>query len=221
MPNRFRISLCAAALAAIPLATADSLEADSTVLLAGETFQMNYLAEQSTSQDVYLATFVDGALMFVNEQGGFTPYTAGKPTPARLKAPASGSYPLVSFTMPAGFYRSFTFYKATGKPGSDVLAAGNLDPATLRTLSVSFTAKPGTAGAAAVNGGALYAAHCSSCHGEDPTGNQNNILRATDPLITAAAIRNPAGKMGQLSALTSDEITAIAAWVSHPRFDCH
>lgn len=221
MSNRFKISLCAAALSTIPLATADSLVADSTVLLAGETFQMNYLAEQSTSQDVYLATFVDGALMFVDERGGFTPYTAGAATPPRLKAPAAGSYKLLSFTMPAGFYRSFTFYKATGKPGGDVLAAGNLDPASLRTLSVSFTRKPDASGTPVVNGGALYAAHCSSCHGDDPTENQGNILKSTDPLATSAAIRTSTGKMSHLAALNSEEIAAIAAWVSHPRFDCH
>ncbi|MBS4098571.1 MAG: cytochrome c [Sulfuricella sp.] len=221
MQTRIKAALCATLLSAIPLAAADSLVADSTVLLAGETFQMNYLTETPASQNIYVATVVDGNLLFLDENGGLVPYTAGQPTPARLKAPAAGSYKVISFTMPEGFYRNFTFYKATGKPGSDLLAAGNYDAASLRTLSVSFTAKPGTAGAAAVNGGALYAAHCSSCHNEDPTGNLGNILKGTDPLATTAAIKNPAGKMGHLAALTSDEITAIAAWISHPRFDCH
>lgn len=219
MRNTFKTLFLAAAFA-VPAALADSLTADSTVLLAGETFQMNYLAETASSDDVYVATLIDGKLVFLDHNGGLVPYVAGQPTPARFKAPASGSYKVISFTMPEGFYRNFTFYKATGKPGSDLLA-GNYDPASLRTLSVSFTAKAGTPGVSAVNGGALYAAHCASCHGEDPTGNQNNIMKATDPLTTSAAIRKAGGKMGHLGALTSDEITAIAAWVSHPRFDCH
>jgi mono/diheme cytochrome c family protein len=221
MYNRIKAGFVLLAVAVFPSALADSLVSDATVLLVGETFQMNYLAETAASQDVYVATVIDGKLVFLDENGGLVSYVPGQPTPARLKAPASGSYKVIAFTMPEGFYRNFTFYKATGKPGSDVLAAGNYDPASLRTLSVSFTAKPGTAGVSAVNGGALYAAHCSSCHGEDPTGNQDNILKATDPLATSAAIRKAGGKMGHLSALTGDEITAIAAWVSHPRFDCH
>lgn len=212
--------LAAACLAGAPFALADSFTASNTVFLPGETLVLAYTADQAKTQDLYLAFMLNNTLMFMDGSGGFAPYAPGTPTPARLKNPAAGTHNLLSFTQPSGFYENLTVYQALGKPGSDLLAPGNYDPASLRMVNVSFTQVPGTG--SAINGGALYAAHCSTCHDEDPSGNRNNIRNGINPQATLAAIQqNKGGGMGKLSPLTNNEIIAIAAWISNPRFDCH
>lgn len=210
---------CAAGLAVAPLAPADSFTASNTVFLPGETLVLSYTADQAKTQDLYLAIRLNDAILFMDEKGGFSPYTPGIPTPARLKTPAAGTHNLLSFTPPSGFYQNVIVYQALGKPGSDVLASGNYDPQSLHMTSVSFTQMPGPG--SAINGGALYAAHCSGCHGEDPSSNLNNIRNGINPQVTQTAIQQNKGGMGTLSPLTGNEVIAIAAWISNPRFDCH
>lgn len=211
---------CLAGLAGAPLASADSFTASNTVFLPGETLVLAYTADQAKTQDLYLAFMLNNTLMFMDGNGKFASYTPGTPTPARLKTPAAGPHNLLTFTPPSGFYENVMIYQAFGKPGSDLLAPGNYDPATLRMASVSFTQMPGSG--SAINGGALYAAHCSACHDEDPSSNRNNIRNGINPQVTLAAIRqNKGGGMGALSPLTTNEVIAVAAWISNPRFDCH
>jgi len=212
--------LAVAYLAGAPFALADSFTASNTVFLPGETLVLAYTADQAKTQDLYLAFMLNNTLMFMDGNGGFAPYAPGAPTPARLKTPAAGTHNLLSFTQPSGFYENLTVYQALGKPGSDLLASGNYDSASLRMVNVSFTQVPGSG--SAINGGALYAAHCSTCHDEDPSSNRNNIRNGINPQATLAAIQqNKGGGMGKLSPLTNNEIIAIAAWISNPRFDCH
>lgn len=210
---------CLAGLAGVPFALADSFTASNTVFLPGETLVLAYTADQAKTQDLYLAFVLNNTLLFMDGNGGFAPYTPGQPTPARLKGPAAGTYNLLTFTPPSGFYENLMVYQALGKPGSDLLAPGNYDPQSLRVVSVSFTQMPGMG--SAINGGALYAAHCSSCHNDDPSSNRNNIRNGINPQNTLAAIQQNKGGMGALSPLTNNEVIAIAAWISNPRFDCH
>ncbi len=202
---------CTVALAGIPLAFADSFTANLTSVTPGQTLELTFQANQALSQDVYLATMLNGALLFVNEQGNVVPYQAGTATPPRLKAPGAGSHKLLSFTMPDGFFQNLTLYQVAGKPGSDLLAGGNYDPATLRTLNVSFTAKP-----AGATGRTLYADNCASCHGANPTANLSGIRKGSDAQAITTAIQRDKGGMGYLSTLSSSELTAIAQWIANP-----
>ncbi len=210
---------CLAGLAGAPSAAADNFTANNTVFLPGETLVLTYTADQAKTQDLYLAIMLNNSLLFMDEKGGFSSYAPGKPTPARLKAPAAGIHNLLSFTPPAGFYENVVVYQALGKSGSDLLAPGNYDPQSLRMTNVSFTQAPGAG--SAINGGALYAAHCAACHNEDPVSNRNNIQKGVNSQNTLAAIQQDKGGMGKLSPLTGNEIIAIAAWITNPRFDCH
>lgn len=209
---------CLAGLAGASFALADSFTASNTVFLPGETLVLAYTADQAKTQDLYLAFMVNDTLLFLGEKG-LAPYTPGTPTPALLKSPAAGTYNLLTFTQPNGFYQNMTVYQLLGKPGADLLAPGNFDPQSLHMVSLSFTQMPGAG--SAVNGGALYAAHCSSCHSDDPSSNRNNVRNGINPQATLAAIRQNKGDMGKLSPLTSNEVIAIAAWITNPRFDCH
>lgn len=210
---------CVAGLAGASFALADSFSASNTVFLPGETLVLAYTADQAKTQDLYLAFLANGSLYFLGEKEGLVPYAPGVPTPARLKSPAAGTYNLLTFTQPTGFYQSMVVYQVLGKPGGDLLAPGNLDPQSAHMVSLSFTQAPGAG--SAVNGGALYAAHCSSCHTDDPSGNRNNVRNGVNPQATLAAIQQNKGGMGKLSPLTTNEIIAIAAWITNPRFDCH
>lgn len=210
---------CVAGLTGTPLTLADNFTASNTVFLPGETLVLSYTADQAKTQDLYLALAVNGTLLFMNESGGFSPYSPGTPTPARLRTPAAGTHNLLTFTQPSGFYQNLVVYQVLGRPGGDLLAPGNLDFQSLRMTSVSFTQMPGQG--SAINGGALYAAHCSGCHNEDPGSNHNNIRNGINPQVTLAAIRQNKGGMGTLSPLTDNEVISIAAWISNPRFDCH
>ncbi|MBS4098572.1 MAG: c-type cytochrome [Sulfuricella sp.] len=206
---------CAAALGAAPLTGADSFTANLATVNPGQTLELTYQADAPLSTDVYLAAQYNGALLFVDEQGGIVAYQPGTATPPRLRSPGAGSHKLFSFAMPEGFYTSLTFYQVAGKPGSDLLGTGNYDSATLRTVSVSFAAK--TAGASGGgNGRALYAENCTSCHGPNPGENIANIQSGGDAQKTITAIKKDSGGMKYLSFLTSDEISAIAKWIANP-----
>lgn len=204
-------ALCAVVLAGVPLAIADSFTSNLTSVTPGQTLELTFQANQALNQDVYLATQLNGALLFVNEQGNVVPYQAGLPTPPRLKTPGAGSHKLLSFTMPDGFFQNLTLYQVAGNPGSDLLAGGNYDPATLRTLNVSFTAKP-----AGATGRTLYTDHCASCHGPNPADNLSGIRKGSDAQATVTAIARDKGGMGYLSTLSSAEISAIAQWIANP-----
>lgn len=202
---------------AASLSVADSFTANRTVVHPGETLELTYTADQSGSQDIYLALSANNALLFMNENGGFSPYVPGAPTPARLRTPAAGSHTLLSFTMPDGFFMNLTAYQVAGRPGGDLLAPGNFDPTSLRALNLSFvqgTTTPTPTPSA--SGRSLYSAHCAACHGENPASNIYNILRGTNPQTTIAAINTDKGGMGYLSTLTGEENNAIAAWISNP-----
>lgn len=89
---------------------------------------------------------------------------------------------------------------------------------------VLFATAPARA-ADALRGKALYAStpggiSCanSSCHGPDPTQNQNKILNgANNPSLIQAAINNNTGGMGiYKTALTSTDIADIAAYLGNP-----
>ncbi len=203
-------------------ALADSLTASNTVFLPGETMTLTYTADQAVTQDVYLWFEFGDKVMFMDENGGMSDYVAGAATPARLNKPAAGRYRLLTFTQPNWFYSSAVAYLAAGKPGSDALVPGNLDSQSLRAQPLSFTEVPGKGVAAAVNGGALYAGHCASCHEDDPgLNNRNRVRNGIDPKATRAAIQQNKGGMGVLSPLSYSELIAIAAWIANPRFDCH
>lgn len=207
-------AITAASLAGVPLALADSFTANLTTVTPGQTLELSYQADQALAQDIYLAAQFNGALLFVDGQGGVVPYQAGVPTPARLAAPGAGSHRLFSFTMPEGFYTSLTFYQVAGRPGSDLLAPGNFDAATLRTVAVAFTAK--SQGADSGDGGKLYAAACASCHSPAPGDNIAGIQAGVNPEKTLTAIQKNAGGMKYLSYLSNDEIAAIAKWIANP-----
>lgn len=64
-------------------------------------------------------------------------------------------------------------------------------------------AENGSAGAASVDGAALYAANCSSCHGDS-----KKHAAAAD---VHKAIDGNLGEMGSLKGLTAAQIDAIAA----------
>lgn len=204
---------CAAVLAGASLSDADSFTANLATVNPGQTLELTYQADAQLAQDVYLAAQYNGALLFVNEQGGIVAYQPGSATPPRLRAPAAGSHKLFSFTMPEGFYTNLTFYSVAGKPGSDLLAAGNYDPATLRSVSVNFAAK---SQATSGNGKALYAENCASCHGPNPAENVANIKLGVDPQATSNAIKKDTGGMRYLSTLSSAEISAIAGYIANP-----
>lgn len=207
------VTLCAAALGSFPSAFADSFTANLATVTPGETLTLTYQADQALTQDVYLATIFNGALLFFNEQGGVVPYQAGTPTPPRLRFPAAGSHNVLSFTMPDGFYNNLTLYLASGVPGSDLLAGSNYDPASLRTLNVNFTAKQQTSTA---SGRSLYTANCASCHGSDPAQNNSGVRKGSDPAALTQAIQRDKGGMRYLSTLSSEEIAAIAQWIGNP-----
>lgn len=206
----------AAALAlgvAASLSVADSFTANRAVAQPGDRVELTYTADQTSSQDIYLVTVIDKTILFMGENGGFTPYTPGTATPARLKSPAAGSYTLLSFVAPEGFLGDMPFGQLAGKPDSDLLVAGNYDPASLRVVSVSFTQRTVTP---AADGRSLYATHCAACHDANPRNNRDNILKGTDPQSTLDAIKKDSGGMGYLSTLSADEINAIAAWIGNP-----
>lgn len=198
---------------AASLSVADSLNANRTVVQPGETLELTFTANQASSQDIYLALMLDNALLFVDANGGITPYTPGTATPARLKSPAAGNHSLLTFTMPDGFFKNVTVYQAAGMPGSDVLLPGNYDPTSLHSVNLSFTQKTV---APTVDGRALYATNCASCHGSSPRNNYSGILRGTSAQATLNAIRSGRGGMDYLSTLSDSEISAIAAWISNP-----
>lgn len=200
---------------AASLSVADSLTANRTVVQPGETLELTYTADQASSQDIYLALMLDNTLLFVDGNGGIAPYAPGTATPARLKSPAAGSYKLLAFTMPDGFFKNVTVYQAAGKPGSDLLGAGNYDPASLHTVNLSFIQRASTP-ATTVDGRSLYAAHCASCHDANPRKNRDNILKGVSPQSTLDAIKGDKGGMGYLSSLSNEEIQAIATWISNP-----
>jgi mono/diheme cytochrome c family protein len=209
-------------LSGIPLALADSMTTSNSVFLPGETMTLTYVADQASTQDVYLWFEFGDNVMFMDESGRFSSYVAGAATPARLKKPAAGKYKLLAFTQPDWFYTSMVAYLSTGKPGSDLLAPGNADPLALRAQALSFTEVPGKGVTAAINGGALYAAHCAACHQDDPgINNINKVKNGVNPKIIRTAIQQKKGGMGVLSPLMYSELIAIAAWISNPRFDCH
>ena len=199
---------------AASLSAADNFTANRTVVQPGETLELTYTADQAKSQDVYLAVLLDNTLLFMNQNGGFDAYKAGVATPARLKSPPAGSYKLLSFAMPEGFFYDATVYLAAGTPGSDLLAPGNYDAASLRSMKLSFTQKPATP--AASDGRSLYATHCAACHDTVPATNTYNILKGTNPAVTINAIQKDMGGMGYLTTLSNDEINTIAAWISNP-----
>lgn len=201
---------------------ADSLTASNTVFLPGETLTLSYTADQAATQDVYLWFEFGDKIMFMDENGGMSNHIAGAATPPRLNKPLAGNYRLLAFTQPGWFYSNVVAYAAKGRSGSDVLAAGNLDNQSLRAQPLSFTEAPGSGIAAAVNGGALYAGHCASCHEDDPSvNNRNRVRNGIDPKATRAAIQQNKGGMGVLAPLSYSELIAIAAWIANPRFDCH
>lgn len=199
---------------AAALSVADSFTANRTVVRPGETLELTYTAGQASSQDIYLAVMLNNALLFMDGNGAFTPYTPGVATPARLKNPAAGNHNLLTFTMPDGFFHEVTVYQAAGKPGSDLLASGNYDAASLRSMKLSFTQK--TVAPAASDGRSLYATHCAACHDTIPTTNAYNILKGANPTATIIAIQKDMGGMGYLTSLSNDEINAIASWISNP-----
>lgn len=199
--------------AAAALSMADNFTANRSVVQPGETLELTYTADQAKSQDIYLAVVLDNSILFMDENGGFSPYTPGTATPPRLRSPAAGNHNMLTFAMPDGFFHEVTVYQAAGKPGSDVLAPGNYDAASLRSLNLSFRQKTVTQTA---DGRSLYATHCASCHDANPARNRDNILRGTNPQTTLAAINTDKGGMGYLSTLTSAEINAIATWIGNP-----
>lgn len=208
--------LCALGLGSIPLAFGDSFTANLTTVTPGDTLELTYQADQAFAQDTYLATVLNGTLLFVNEQGGVVPYQSGTPTPARLRSPAAGSHKLLSFTMPEGFYTNLTLYVALGRPGSDVLAGGNYDPASLRSLNVNFIAKQQPVTSTGARGRTLYTDHCSSCHGANPSQNISGISKGANSQAILAAIQKNSGGMSYLSTLASEEVTSIAQWIANP-----
>lgn len=212
-----RISFAVTSAIAIGLAAAlsmaDSLTANRTVVQPGESLELTYTADKASTQNIYLAVMLDNSLLFMDENGGFSPYAPGAATPARLKSPAAGSHKVLAFTMPEGFFHEVTVYQAAGKPGSDLLAPGNYDAASLRSLSLSFrqkTAAPST------DGRSLYMTHCSACHGTNPKTNTYNTMKGANPQATLDAIHKDSGGMGYLSTLGTAEINAIAAWIGNP-----
>lgn len=198
---------------AASLSLADSFTANRTVVQPGETLELTFTADQAGSRDIYLALMLDNTLLFVDGSGGVAPYTPGVATPACLKSPSAGSHRLLSFTMPDGFFKNVTAYQAAGLPGSDVLVPGNYDPASLHTLSLSFTQK---IVAPAADGRSLYAANCASCHGSNPRSNYSNIMSGRNSQTILNAIQRNKGGMNYLSALSSSEINAIATWIGNP-----
>jgi len=198
---------------ATALSMADNFTANRTIVQPGETLELTYTADQAKSQDIYVAVMLDNSILFMDENGNFSPYTPGTATPPRLRSPAAGNHNMLTFTMPEGFFHEATVYQAAGKPGSDVLAPGNYDAASLRSLNLSFRQKTVTQSA---DGRSLYATHCASCHDANPASNRDDILRGTNPQTTLAAINTDKGGMGYLSTLTSAEINAIATWIGNP-----
>lgn len=215
MPARsFYVMASAFALGAFAsLSVADSFTANRTVVQPGDTLELTFTADQTGNRDIYLALMVDNTLLFVDGNGGIIPYAPGIATPARLKNPSTGSYKLLTFTMPDGFFKNVTAYQAAGKSGSDVLAAGNYDPASLHVLNLSFTPKTT---ATAPDGRSLYATNCASCHGSNPRSNHSGIMRGSNSQEILSAIQRNKGGMSYLSALAGSEISAIAAWIANP-----
>ncbi len=199
--------------AAAALSMADSFTANRTVVQPGESLELTYTAATASTQNIYLAVMLNNSLLFMDETGGFTPYAPGAATPARLKSPAAGSHKVLSFTMPEGFFHEVTVYQAAGKPGSDLLAPGNYDAASLRSLNLSFRQKTATP---STDGRSLYMTHCSACHGANPKTNTYNTMKGVNPQATLDAIQKDSGGMGYLSTLSTAEINAIAAWIANP-----
>jgi mono/diheme cytochrome c family protein len=87
--------------------------------------------------------------------------------------------------------------------------SGTGAPAT--TPATTSTTTP----ASALQGQALYATHCASCHTSSPATNANGILKGRNASSTLGAIAQNKGGMAFLSgAISSTEATAIAAYLS-------
>jgi hypothetical protein len=208
--KKLRTAAVVAVFASVPLSWADSFVANQSTFHPGETLQLSYVADQPINKALYLGAMVNNALVLFNEQGAMVPYVSGAVTPPRLLNPAAGTHNLLTITAPEGFYADVTAYQVLGTPGTDLLA-GNYDASTLREIRLKFS----------MNGGALYAQHCASCHEADPTTNKYHILRGVDAAVNTNAIRTNMGGMGYLSTLSADEINAITTWIQNPTLDCH
>lgn len=201
------------AIAAATTSALAQLSASGSEVTAGQTLSVTLNLPSARADSGYLALMYGGAIFFLDENGALSSYQAGAPTPRRLASGTRGQHTLFSMTIPAGLVGQADFYSAFGQSGVDVLGtAGALDMSSLQHVGVTLKAAA-TAGA---DGKALYAEHCASCHGVNPTQNMDKILAGRDAAKTKQAIVQDKGGMGYLSFLTDAEHAAIAAWIANP-----
>jgi hypothetical protein len=91
----------------------------------------------------------------------------------------------------------------------------------VQAIGTSGTGAPATTtaitptNASAIQGQALYATHCASCHTSSPASNANDILKGRNASSTLSAIAQNKGGMAFLSgAISSTEANAIAAYLN-------
>lgn len=193
------------------LALADSFSVDKTEVHPGETVNLTFVADESRTDDVYVAIPWQGSYLFINEQGALVSYTPGAVTPPRFRGPTPGTHNVLSFVAPTGFYTSLTIYQARGKTGVDLLAnSSNYDATSLRSVGVTFAPTP----AVIVSGKTLYTTYCAACHNASPDVKAR--LGASNATVISNAIRANRGGMSFLSTLTATEVSAIATWLANP-----
>jgi mono/diheme cytochrome c family protein len=93
--------------------------------------------------------------------------------------------------------------------GNSVYAAA---PTLTRTFAVNPSAPAPVVGSA-INGKALYASNCVSCHGATPSG---LVLNGKNVSVLQSAISSNMGGMGKFSTLTAQDLADIAAYLTTP-----